>query len=190
MTTRRTIGALMIASLALFASACSSDSEGSEGSGSKSTTTVASDSAADTTTTEAPLSDEDYAASVEAISTAINGAGADLCALSTVTTEGPPTPTTEAQVESAVGLYGQLLNAVANAFPAESAAKGEALKTAATTLETDARAAGYPVDFFESESSTAALSGDGYTEAMTEYQTIYAATCQPENTAPATAPPG
>ena len=182
MNTRRSIGALMIASLALFAGACSSDSDGSggsEGSSKKETTTTAAE---ETTTTEAPLSDADYQVRIEEISTAITGAGTDLCALSAVTTDGPPTPTTSAQVQSAVDLYARLLNAVADSFPAESAAKGEALRTAATTLQTDAAAGEYPVDFFESETSTAALSGEGYTAAMTEYQTIYTATCEAATT--------
>lgn len=181
MNTRRAIGALMIASLALFASACSSDSDSS--SAKKTTTTAKGDSSkGDTSTTAAPLSDADYTAKVAEISAAITGAGTDLCALSSVTTQGPPEPTTTAQVKSAVGLYALLLNSVASSFPAESAAKGEALKTAATTLQSDAEAAGYPVDFFTSEAGTAALSGEGYDAAMTEYQTIYTATCAADTT--------
>ena len=105
---RRICGVAVVATLALFAGACSSDDD----SKSETTTTVKGDKT--TETTAKPLSDEAYSAKVAEISTAIKGAGTDLCALSTVTTEGPPEPANPKQTEEAVGLYVELLNAVAS----------------------------------------------------------------------------
>ena len=176
---RRICGVALVATVALFAGSCSSDDD------SKSTTTTTAKGDKTTETTAKPLSDEAYSAKVAEISTAITGAGTDLCALSTVTTEGPPEPTNPKQTEEAVGLYVELLNAVAGAFPAESAASSESLRMAADTLQKEAEAAGYPPDFLSGDAGQKALSGDGYTAAMTEYQTIYQAQC-----APATPPSG
>jgi hypothetical protein len=170
---RRICGVAVVATLALFAGACSSD----EDSKSETTTTVKEDKT--TETTAKPLSDEAYSAKVAEISTAIKGAGTDLCALSTVTTEGPPEPANPKQTEEAVGLYVELLNAVASAFPADSAASSESLRIAANTLQAEAKAAGYPPDFLSGDAGQKALSGEGYTAAMTEYQTIYQAQCAP-----------
>ncbi|MCX6525502.1 MAG: hypothetical protein NTX58_12205 [Actinobacteria bacterium] len=174
---RRIGGVVMVATLALFAGACSKDNN------SKSTTTTTAkgdktDKSTPSSTAKA-LSDEAYSAKVDEISTAITGAGTDLCKLSTVTTEGPPEPTNPKQTEAAVGLYVELLNAVAGAFPAESAASSESLRMAANTLQTEAEAAGYPTDFLSGDAGQKALSGDGYTAAMTEYQSIYQAQCAP-----------
>lgn len=174
---RRICGVAVVATLAMFAGACSSD----EDSKSETTTTVKGDKT--TETTAKPLSDEAYSAKVAEISTAIKGAGTDLCALSTVTTEGPPEPANPKQTEEAVGLYVELLNAVASAFPADSAASSESLRIAANTLQAEAKAAGYPPDFLSGDAGQKALSGEGYTAAMTEYQTIYQAQCAPADPA-------
>jgi len=182
---RRVSGLVLIATLALFAGACSSSKDSSKDS-SKSTTTTTAKGDKTTSSTAKPLSDEAYNASVSKISDSIKGAGTDLCAISKVTTAGPPEPTNPKQTEEAVGLYVELLNAVAESFPANSAAASESLRIAANTLQTEAKAAGYPPDFLSGPAGQKALSGDGYTAAMTEYQTLFQAQCAP----PAAADPG
>lgn len=184
MTMRRTAGALMIAALALVGAACSSDSKSDSADSKKTTTTDAV-----TTTTAKPLSDDDYLAQVDAITAKLTAAGTDICTLTAATGEGPPEPSNTTQVKAAVGLYTALLNAVANSFPAENATSADALRTAATNFSTAAETAGYPKDFFSSEEATAALSGEGYNAAMTDYQTIYTSNCATEATT-TTAPAG
>lgn len=171
---RRVAALALMTSLALFAGSCSGDGDKEA---KATTTTEKGDKTAPTTSK--PLSDEAYSAQVDKISQEIEGAGTDLCAISLVTTEGPPEPTNKKQTEEAVGLYVELLNAVAGAFPADSAAASESLRIAANTLQTEAEAAGYPTDFLSGEAGQKALSGDGYTAAMTEFQTIFQAECAP-----------
>ena len=114
MNTRRALGALMIASLALFASACSSDSEGSS---KKETTTTA----AETTTTAKPLTDEEYTAAVAQMSATVSAAGTDLCKVAA--TGSPPLPSTPAQVKELVGLYAELVDINAYHQPGVEAGK-------------------------------------------------------------------
>jgi hypothetical protein len=185
MTPRRAIGALLFASFALMAGACGGSDDASDSKDEDATTTTVDDSAGQTTTT---LNDEDYLAQVAQITTAIEGAGTDLCALSEVTAAGPPEPANTAQVEAAVGLYASLLNALAGTLPAESAANADALRSSATTLQTAAADAGYPEDFFSTDAVSDALSGEAYDAAMTEYQTIYSSTCVTEPPAGAESP--
>ena len=170
---RRIGGVAVVATFALLAGACSSDKD----SKAETTTTVKSDGTSETI--PEPTADEAYSAKIAEFSSEIASAGTDLCAVATVTTEGPPEPTNSKQAEEAVGLYVQLLNAVAGTFPADSAAESESLRMAANTLQAEAQAAGYPPDFLSGDAGQNALSGDGYTAAMAEYQTIYQAQCAP-----------
>ena len=176
---RRICGVAVVATLALFAGACSSD----EDSKSETTTTVKGDKT--TETTAKPMSNEEFSAKVAETSAEITAAGTDLCAVSSAVMElggdlAPPA-TTE-QSKDVVSLYVVLLNSLAG-LPAASPASSEALRNAATALPAEAEAAGYSPEFLSGETETKSLSGEEVTAAFSEFQQAATAQCAP------TAPP-
>ncbi len=170
MNTRRAITAALLATLALVAGACG----GSDEKSGDDTTTTAGDAAQETTTT---LADDEYLAQLDVVNTAIDAAGTDVCALTEATAQMPYEPSSSAQVEATIATAVKLYNAIAGAFPAESAASAEAWRSAATSLQAAAEEADYSKDFFNTDAAMNALSGETYETAVGEYQSLFEANC-------------
>ena len=172
---RRIGGVVMVATLALFAGACSSDDD------SKSTTTTTAKGDKTTESTVKPMSNEEFSATVAETSAAITAAGTDLCAVSSAVVglgADLTPPANSEQSKDAVSLYVVLLNSLAG-LPAESPASSEALRNAAIALPAEAEAAGYPADFLSGGTETKSLSGAEIATAFDEFQQAATAQCAP-----------
>lgn len=175
MRTRQIVGAAIVAVLALAGSACSSDDKAD----STTTTTAAEDSkdAKNDDVTTTTVSDAEFEAKLEKLSTAIDGAGDDLCKLiDAQMAETPPMPTNPKQVEVTVNLYAQLLKAMGGAIKADNAEAAATMEKAATTLVDEAKAADYSVD---SLSNSTALSSEEFTKSQQAFSEA-AQKCMPE----------
>lgn len=117
----------------------------------------------DATTTSAPLEDDEFAAEIQQFTDAVADAGADVCALNDIITGSPPPEAaTSEQSEQLVGLYSQLLRAVADAVP-EDPEVADPFRSAAEQLEAEAEDAGYPPDLLSSSSTLpAALASEEF----------------------------
>lgn len=173
MRTRRTIGALALAAVALLAMGCSDGDDDAE------TTTTEATTTTETTTT---LSSEDYSAAIEDFSTRIDEAGTDLCAISEALVAPPPEPADEAQMEQVITLYAQLLRALAATSP-DDPTTAAAFEGAAEQLTAEAEAAGYPTDFLTGETTPDALSSEEFMAASSALAQNVTTACAPETPA-------
>ena len=167
----RICGVAVVATLSLFAGACSSDKD----SKSETTTTVKSDETSETI--PATASDEAYSAMIAELSSQIADAGTDVCALTDISALGPPAPKNSKQTEENVRFYVEMYNAIAGVLPAEFAAESEFLRMATRDLQAEMQAAGYPPDFMFGDIGDKVLSGDVFISALTVYQNLYRAQC-------------
>ena len=157
MIKRLTIGALLLAVLGLFAGACGSDDKADETTTTKKDTTTTEADGQDEDTDDSSevedVSDDEFDAAVGEISATVEGANGDICVLMEVLSTGTiglPNPSTPAQVKTATDFVAQVLNAVADAAPAESASDAEAIRAAANQVEADAEANDYDPEWMNS----------------------------------------
>lgn len=177
MTFRRSLAALLAAGLVLTGVACSGgdDDDG--------TTTTAADTPETTestdSTTTTTVSDDEYAATIAEAKTNVEAAGTDFCAVSTAA-GNPAQPANPAQVEEYIGLFVATYEAAASALDAEDPTSATALRNAATALSQEAEAAGYSLDFLNSDTQSEALSSEEFMAASEALQAKYAADCAHE----------
>ncbi|HTO00438.1 MAG TPA: hypothetical protein VL068_07165 [Microthrixaceae bacterium] len=187
MNTRRSLSLLaIVASLALFAGACSSSDDTASKKDKTETTAkdTKSDSKSDSkddgkdapTDTEADaqpkkLSDEEFTAALKKVNDSIKDAGSDVCKLAKAQNTEPPEPTNPAQVEEMVGTYVILLRSMAGALPSGSAANIKALNEAASQIEQSGKDSKYSADFFSSEGIMKIMTSEGVTAGITEFST-------------------
>lgn len=173
MRIRRIVGAALVATLALGATACGGDDKAEKD---ETTTTKAEDSS----TTLPELSDEDYAKEVEPLMSELDGAGTDLCAVLQVAYGSGPQapPSTVEQVKITVAAQAKILRSLAATEPVE-AASAPVLNATADKLEADAEQAGYTVEFFQTGVNKI-FDTEEFRNAISPYQTRQAADCMPE----------
>lgn len=183
MNTRRSLSLLaIVASLALFASACSGSDEDSSAKKDKTETTINDSTSKDTTkkdggteeadsTDAAPksLSDKDFAAQLDKINDEIKAAGTDPCAIALAQDTEPPEPTNATQVAEVVDTYSLLLRSMAGALPSASSANAKSLTKAADAIDKSAKDAGYSADFFSSEGLRKVMIDPGVNAGITEF---------------------
>ncbi|CAN5604732.1 hypothetical protein BH10ACT3_BH10ACT3_10420 [soil metagenome] len=187
-TTRRITGAaVLIAGLALFAGACgSSDSDAETTTTKKETTTTASDSSdsSDGTddSTEDTVSDEDFDAAVDEVSGQLDETGGDICGVLEVMggsgSNELPTPSTKAQVKTAVALLDQLFGAIADAAPAEYASEADTIRTAMTGFDETAKEKDYDPEWFNSDEADP-FKDEAASNAMNNFYDTASEACAP-----------
>ena len=175
MRTRRTIGAVALAAVALLAMGCSDGDDEAD----DTTTTEATTESTEPTTT---LSEVDYSAAIADFSARIDEAGTDLCAISEALIAPPPEPANEEQMKQVIDLYGQLLRALAATSP-DDPTTAAAFEGAADQLAAEAEAAGYPTDFLTGETTPDALSSEEFTAASAALAQNVTTACAPETPA-------
>ncbi|MGB3409697.1 MAG: hypothetical protein WBA45_00760 [Microthrixaceae bacterium] len=187
MNTRRSLSLLaIVASLALFAGACSGSDEDSSANN-KAETTVKDNAAKDgaakdsskengtaedvdsTDTAPKSLSNKDFTAQLGKINDEIKAAGTDPCAIALAQDTEPPEPTNATQVADVVGTYSLLLRSMAGALPSASSANAKALTNAADAIDKSAKDAGYSGDFFSSEGLRKVMTDPGVNAGITEF---------------------
>jgi hypothetical protein len=188
MNPRRAIGALLFASFALLAGACSGSDDADETTTTKkeTTTTEAADSEdSDDSETTDTVSDEEFDAVVGEAASSIEAASGDACTLFTAFTDLSavqlPDPSTPAQVETAVGLLDTLLSTIANTAPPEFAAEADALNNAVTTFNAAAEENDYSPEWFSS-SDADPFSDPETSAALDAYLGTVSQQCAPETT--------
>lgn len=166
----RSITAAVVAVLALVATACGGDEEADE-----TTTTAAGEQS---TTTVEPLSDEEFLAEVEQVTSSIEAAGNEFCAVIEAASAPGPTaaPDGEAQVRATVEAQVGILEAIAAAEPVDEE-NAAVLRETAAQLAQAAEDAGYSEDFIQGEASAEILLSDEFNAAITAYQTRRANEC-------------
>lgn len=169
---RRVAAAFAAAALVTGAAACSGDDTD------ETTTTTEADGeqSSETTTT---LSDGDYAEEVDSFAVALEDAeqSGDLCTVIAVPNESaPPEPANQGQMEQVIELYADVLRAYgATVGDAELAAGFDQM---AEELVAEAQAAGYPLDFLETQPE--ALTNDAATALQTRFTDIAMPRCMPD----------
>jgi hypothetical protein len=171
MRTRRTIGAMALAAVALLAMGCGDGDDDAED-------TTTTEATTETTATTTTLSAEEYTAAIEEFSATIDAAGTDLCAITDALLTSPPPPADEAQMEQVVVLYAELLRALAATSP-DDPETAQAFETAADQLLVEAEEAGYPVDFLSGETAPPSLSSEEFLAANEALQVKGQAACAP-----------
>lgn len=165
----RHLTAALLVVPALVLAACSGDDDEPK----DTTATTSSIAPAEETTTT--LSDEEYQEATGRGTEAVEASGGDLCAIIQASSEFP-VPTTSEQVESTVGLIQQTYDAIAESLRESDPTSADALVAGAAAIVEEARAAGFPGDFFTGE-PPAAMSDPAFQAGLQAIQTKYAAEC-------------
>jgi len=150
MMRKLTLGALLIAVLALFAGACSSSDsdESSDTTEKKETTTTAGDEESD------EVSDDEFDAAVSEVETALSEAGTEPCGIIEVFSGlgafDLPQPSSPAQVESAIAVLTTMMNTIATS-PAVSETDTETILAAVDAVTSEAEENDYSPEWFDSD---------------------------------------
>ncbi|MFZ4517129.1 MAG: hypothetical protein ACOYOP_02000 [Microthrixaceae bacterium] len=182
-----------LCALTLVAGACSSDESGSKkttttekSSGEKASDEKKSDSGSSTTEPEqttSTVSDKEFDSTIKELEAKLTAAGTDQCQLFAIFSSPTPDPSGKDQGKQAVEFISKLLNAVADAAPADQAQQAQALKTAATDLTNEAEAAGYSDSFLNGGQPPKALSSTEFTQAIQTIGSSAQTKCAPTTSA-------
>lgn len=162
MRTRHLLAGVLAAVALLTATACGNGTDvaktssttakksesSSTTSGSTPPTTAADDSSTETSTAQRSFRD-----SIDGLNSDLDAAKGDLCKLFALfdATSTVEDPSDAAETEQAVAYVVRLLNAVADATPADLAAEAESIRTTAKNVADQAKASGYDPEFLGSD---------------------------------------
>ena len=197
MRSRHVLAGLLTA-LALFTvAACSNDSDvasatSSTAKGSASPTTGGDTESTAPSTTVTSGTDEvpptsvarrPFADAIDQLNSDLDAAKGNICKLfvlfdSTTTVEDP---SDKAETEQAIAYVVRLLNAVADAAPANLAAEATAIRSTATKVQEEAKAAGYDPAFLASDEFKA-FDDASFNAAMLKFSDQARAGCTPSTT--------
>lgn len=166
MRTRHLLAGVLAAVALLTATACGNDTDvaktssttakksesSSTTSGSTPPTTAADDSSTETST-ETSTAQRSFRDSIDGLNSDLDAAKGDLCKLFALfdATSTVEDPSDAAETEQAVAYVVRLLNAVADATPADLAAEAESIRTTAKNVADQAKASGYDPEFLGSD---------------------------------------
>ncbi|HTO00439.1 MAG TPA: hypothetical protein VL068_07170 [Microthrixaceae bacterium] len=188
---------VIVASLALFAGACSSDGDAESKKSNKTTTTEAKtkDGKDDKSPDSSPesslpkLSNEEFSKQLAIVNKGVTDAGTNPCELVAALNTTPPLPTNPTQAEELLGTYTLLLQSVAKALPASSTANVKALNEGADELAKVGKAQEFSPDLFTSTEFGAVMSSEPVTSALAEF-TELSSKCAPADGTETTTPAG
>lgn len=186
MNAKRGISLLvLVASIALFAGACSSDSEPESKKADKSSTSTTEKKGDESSSTsEQPttsLGDEAFTTAINKVNSEIEAAGTDPCDLLTALSSEPPAPGNPTQAKQLVETYSNLLKVIGGAVTATSPDSAKVLEEASAQIHTLGETKKFAADLFESKEFSEIMNSEKVSGALAKF-TELTQKCAPATT--------